>query len=318
MRLDPIFYKYTLKFRILSVILIIIILLPSCTNHSKIKKVKVAIPDSLLVEDLHKGLHEKLVKKLYRFIDVILEKKLVRKAIDIFYDSYNMALLRRISFPVTERQNPVMYNLVQKACQVLHVDEDVQVFIIYDSEMNVFVMNIEKPIIVITSTLCEYMPLDELIFVIGHELGHIKCEQILIDVLFQALSNISSGTLNSVIVALLSSVGFLRYLRTAEEIADRAGLIACQDIEIAQRALMRLLTGSKKKKFYKYMDLNAYLQKYKEDVDSENWFTKIRIIKKVLSLTHPFIPERITALREYWNSKYYKSIISNSKNSFVY
>src|SRR5919109_1346921 len=98
----------------------------------------------------------------------------------------------------------------------------------------------------------EYAP-EELLFVIGHECGHIHNHHVtyrtLAAVLLEggkeAALKRQHPTLDAVAQALKLFIGtaLAAWSRRAELTADRAGLICCRDLVTAQRALARLMLG---------------------------------------------------------------------------
>ena len=79
-----------------------------------------------------------------------------------------------------------------------------------------------------------------------------------------------------------------RWSRCAEITCDRAGLICCSDLAVAQMALAKLTTGGVDK--LQGINLTEYINQI-SNVQS----TPIRLLE--LFQTHPLIPKRIEALR---------------------
>ena len=103
-----------------------------------------------------------------------------------------------------------------------------------------------KPIIVLNSALVELLDEDELRFVIAHELGHALSGHAVYQTLLPRLITIS-GVLSSVP---LGGVGIrvivaalMEWSRKSELSADRAGLLATQDPQVAFRVHMKLASG---------------------------------------------------------------------------
>ncbi len=148
---------------------------------------------------------------------------------------------------------------------------------------------------------------EELRFVIGHELGHVKCGHLeLKSKAFGLLSVIQAINLAVVpdkFQAVLPTLGLGRlytWCRESEISADRAGLLCCGEPKIAYQAIMRLQHG-----------LNAdspWIDPEKADFDAEKvirdfqqWqtqpFVKLILDLKRHVLVHPFVPERLAALK---------------------
>ncbi len=80
----------------------------------------------------------------------------------------------------------------------------------------------------------------------------------------------------------------LRWSRCAEVTCDRAGLICCGDVQAAQSALVKLVTGGAERL------QNINIQEYLKQIDQIQSMP-LRFLE--LGETHPLIPKRIKALR---------------------
>ncbi len=87
---------------------------------------------------------------------------------------------------------------------------------------------------------------EELLFIISHELGHLKFKHILasevVNVSYYFLNFIPTDTLKNIIIN-LSFLTFLKWSRESEISADRLGMILVGSEEIASKALIKLLSG---------------------------------------------------------------------------
>ena len=165
----------------------------------------------------------------------------------------------------------------------------------------------EPHLLVLTSGLYEKYnehP-QELRFIIGHELGHLKCDHIRChtvgSALVHAIVRTDSGvSVKDGLVANLLVGQLLRWFRESEISADRAGLICIGgDEKVAQKALLRLLHGTNEE------DIDPE-KAVREQIDFENErFVKIMRYLRAFGTTHPFIPERCLALRQWKTSSGY-------------
>jgi Zn-dependent protease with chaperone function len=157
----------------------------------------------------------------------------------------------------------------------------------------------EYSFIYLTSGLCKYFTQDEACFVVGHECGHIASKHMVYHTLVWVLTNTTSrylGTLGK-ILSQTAGIPLLAWARRSEVTADRAGLLCCGDITIAERALMRLVAGHAD---IDQVDIEDYLRRYKDMQDfhgASPW--------RQLFTTHPLIPKRIEALRLFARSELY-------------
>jgi len=159
----------------------------------------------------------------------------------------------------------------------------------------------------------------ELKFVIGHELGHVKCGHLELKHkafgLFSAVQAVNLAVVPDRYQAVLPSLGLGRlytWCRESEISADRAGLICCGEPKVAYQAIMRLQHGLNKDR--PWIDPEA------PDFDAEGviksfqqWqyqpFVKLILDLKRHVLVHPFVPERLAALKAWADTGAYRAIL---------
>jgi Zn-dependent protease with chaperone function len=77
---------------------------------------------------------------------------------------------------------------------------------------------------------------DELLFILGHELAHIKCGHCK----YLVLTNATVDTIVNQGIAALADVAFKFWSRKAEFTCDRGGVLACRNPQAAMKALAKL------------------------------------------------------------------------------
>ncbi len=149
---------------------------------------------------------------------------------------------------ISENQFPELHNMMQEASRILDIPAP-EFYIDQNPVVNAYTTGVEKPFVCVTSGLIELMTEDEIMAIIGHELGHIKCGHILYQMvarclkpLFEIISSMTFGIGKFVGVGL--ELALLQWSRKAELSADRAGLLAVQDPEIMMNALMKIAGGA--------------------------------------------------------------------------
>jgi len=87
--------------------------------------------------------------------------------------------------------------------------------------------------------------------------------------------------------------------------ADNAGLICCQNLRAAEVTLVRLALNIEKGKIGR-IDVDEFLrQREAEDLSK---FSEMMLLWRQLQREHPFVPDRILQLREYYQSRAYQHI----------
>ncbi len=107
--------------------------------------------------------------------------------------------------------------------------------------MNAYTFGMVEPqVVVVYAGVFSIMDADELRFIIGHELGHIRLGHTWLNSLVGGMAGIPSPY----VAAILLYIAFRWWNRACEYSADRAGLLACGKPEKAASALIKLVGGS--------------------------------------------------------------------------
>ena len=225
---------------------------------------------------------------------------------------------------VTEKQFAWVKSEVDACAEILHISPSPAVFIVGKGGMKADAVNFKTPFIVLPSELIDKSSPKALRFAIGRQMGHIKCDH----VFYKVLTSGTTGSLGFVLgkwgqellnsfFEKISDLALVDWILAHEMSADRAGLIACQDLAVAQRALLNFKLAIS----FKGIKLNVedYLEQAKtaqekQGLISENlpepvqkgigrWQRSER-----LESEHPFIFQRIKALQAYAESEAYQKL----------
>ena len=113
---------------------------------------------------------------------------------------------------------------------------------------NAFTGGVERPYITLRSGIVNNLTDEQLYYLIGHELGHIKADHVLYfsvaAVLGQILELLGRRTLGASDVASYALIAaFCEWSRQAEFSADRAGLVVSQSLDDSLGSLISLTAG---------------------------------------------------------------------------
>ncbi len=189
-----------------------------------------------------------------------------------------------------------------------------ELYLTTDPTLNAYTVGTRRTCIVLHSQLVETMTLDELTFVVGHELGHIKCSHGLYRLLGDLL--IRYWDLVSSMIA-VPGLGLLRvpmllayweWFRRAELTCDRAGLLCVQDLEIGLRALSKL--AGKVAGYEDEFSTEAALKQSEASKEAKNKLVLLVSILESAENTHPFVPTRLKRLAEFAASEQYPKILA--------
>ncbi len=151
---------------------------------------------------------------------------------------------------VTHKSMPSQAELFEQACHALNWNStETHFFVYYDPHLNAFTTGSKEPVVMATSALVDELSPEELLFVLGHELGHYLCGhcrcQTLARYAMGATAFAAEASLGIAGLGIISRPLLLGWSRQAEFSADRAGLLACQNFEAASAVYMKLAGAPK-------------------------------------------------------------------------
>ncbi len=216
---------------------------------------------------------------------------------------------------VGPRQCKRIHDLLREACDVLNVPEP-QLYLDQNPIVNAFTFGTEQPFIVLQSGLIDFLSEEELLCVIAHELGHIKCGHVLykmmanfLSIIIEMIGDATFGIGSLVGAGLL--VALYEWDRKAELSSDRAGLLVVQDLDVSINVLMKLAGGSRK--IFDQMDREEFLRQAEDyrELDSSA-LNQIYKFLQVYRRTHPFPALRAKEIKMWAETGAYESIIDGS------
>lgn len=220
---------------------------------------------------------------------------------------------------ITKEFYPTIYGLLDKACSVLNLDYRPLLYTRRNDEINAFTVGVENPIIVINTGTIELCSEDELLYIIGHEIGHIKSRHTLyhqVGDFLPVMADMITG-LGSLITFPLQ-LALFRWARMSEFTADRAGLLACQNFASACRMMMK--AAGVPSNYYKEMQIEAFIEQAREFelLDYEKLNQAIKFLS-VMDSSHPWLVMRAAELIKWVESGEYENVLerNSSYKAFV-
>lgn len=206
-------------------------------------------------------------------------------------------------FRVTQATSPDVYHIYKKALKRLDISAEYPLFAKADYEYNAYTTGGSSPYVVIHSSMLKNLDEEELLFVLGHELGHVKSGHLIYYVMAQQINTLISMIPVPGIDVAATGIQFalIHWARMHEFTADRAGALAAGSIEAGQRGLGCLLGVDEKIPGIRIgiddlLAQNASFEETKEDL-----FGKIISASMILQSSHPWTVSRIQALEEWKN-----------------
>jgi Zn-dependent protease with chaperone function len=196
---------------------------------------------------------------------------------------------------VTARDAPALAALVAETGARLGV-EPVHVFVAPRGELNAYTFGLSSPkVVVLYSALLNRMDADELRFILGHEMGHIRLGHTELNSLVGGMAGIPSPP----VAGILLTMAFLWWNRACEYSADRAGLLACGKLHKAISALVKLTAGAEAR-------TPADLERALRLIEAEDDHAIGNLLEALT--THPMTVRRIDELQRYASSSQYRHL----------
>jgi Zn-dependent protease with chaperone function len=210
-------------------------------------------------------------------------------------------------------QAPKLYQMLRECCEILDIPEPE--LYIQQGEVNAYTSGHNRPYIVLETGLLGMMDDDEIMAVIAHELGHIKCGHVLykqiarmISPLIEMVGKITLGVGN--LVGMGIEAALIAWDRKSELSADRAALLTIQDPKPCISMLMKLSGGTRR--WNEQLSIEQFLNQarsYREGLDESMLDRFYRFIANS-GRTHPVCVERARELDGWVNSQEYNHILN--------
>ncbi|MBN2440286.1 MAG: M48 family metallopeptidase [Spirochaetales bacterium] len=213
---------------------------------------------------------------------------------------------------VSERQFPLYYKQLRDACDILDSPYLPEMFIAQNPIMNAGAFGVNKPFIVLNSSIIEKLTEEESLAIIGHELGHCLSGHALYHTLLNLLIFISRVLLGILRIPISEIIlqgiiyGLLEWYRKSELSADRAGLLVVQNPNVSYQVLMKLAGGTK----VEQMDINEFFQQAADYECTGDIVDSVYKILLLIQQTHPFPVLRLTELKTWIDKGDYNKILA--------
>ncbi|OHX65407.1 M48 family metallopeptidase [Flammeovirga pacifica] len=231
------------------------------------------------------------------------EDKEIQKTINEIKDNNPVFKSRRhllkSSLRLTKALAPNLHEIADHCIDILKLKSSIEFFVYQSNKFNAacYPPEEDKLYIIISSGMLENFTKEELLFVVGHEIGHVLFEHFKYPV-----SHILEVGCN--ILSPLHAMKLYAWNRNAEISADRAGLLCCGNFEVVAKTFFKLSSGVTSNSLD--FKLNEYIKQFVDleavmndsNHDPSDWYS-----------THPFNPLRIKALELFNKSETLKQFI---------
>jgi len=240
-------------------------------------------------------------------------EKLARKYNKHAVERYSRLMYTGSYLRISETNFPDILDKLKEACDILDLRDVPEIYIQWDYSVDGFTTGSEKPLIVLTSGALDLLNDAELLYVIGHEVGHIKSGHMLyheMAIVFPILGDVIGGATLGIggLVFTGLELALLYWYRMSEFTADRAGLLACQNEDAVITALMKM--SGVPQNFYDKIDKEGFIKQAEEFKGFDyNALDKIGKTVMIMDKTHPWTVMRASEILKWVDSGKYEDLL---------
>ena len=225
---------------------------------------------------------------------------------------WNVVELCGSAFHVTNKSCPELYRLAENTAKILEIDIMPEIYTKWTYGLNAYTTGYkEDTILVLYSGAVDLLPDSELKYIIGHEMGHIKSGHVLYHVMAGVINQViqQMGLLAGAATPIQLGLGY--WNRMSEFTADRAGLLACQDLNAALGAIMKM--AGIPQKYFNVADPSVFAEQAQEFL-TRYGDTANAIIRNISILddSHPWTVMRAAELIKWVESGEYDNILNGT------
>lgn len=212
---------------------------------------------------------------------------------------------------VTAKSMPQVYRQLLESCRILGMREIPSFSVDWWFGIGGFTVGEKHRRMVLQSGTIDLLSPEELFFMIGHELGHMKCGHkryhMLTEALYMPLVNSDLKIWMSLI-----KMPLLNWYRYSDFTADRMGLLCCQDLRVALSTMIKM--AGLPKKYHNEIDIEAFIRQA-ADFNNNHTCSIDRLIKylSINAASMPWLVLRAVELLKWYQSGEYDKIINQNK-----
>ncbi len=244
-------------------------------------------------------------------LDLLIRSVLGSMAEQVFYlDNISASVL------VGAEQLPDIHNLLVEACQILDLEVP-QLYVRQHPVPNAytFAMRGKQPFIVLHTALIELLNPPEIQAVIGHELGHLKCDHSVYLTLANLLTIAASQFPFAEWLLPTLRTQIMEWVRCAEFTCDRAALLVAQDARVVVSLLMKLSGGSPT--LSPRLNVDAFLAQARAyDAAAASDIGEVMKQLRSQSLTHPLPVLRAREIDRWFQTPDYGALLNSSTKRY--
>jgi Zn-dependent protease with chaperone function len=204
---------------------------------------------------------------------------LVKKFYELGIEKFLQLQFVGSNLKITPSSLPDIYEILEDTCDVLNLRATPDFYIRHDhyiggtqaitNNLQGITTGVDHPLVAVSAECIECFSKEELSFILGCEIGRIKSQHILYKEIASLLPLVSA-MLGSMTLGvnftepMVQGLGLalLQWYRWSEFTADRAGLLACQDLTTAMRAMAKI--AGLPKKYFDSFEIDDFITQARE------------------------------------------------------
>lgn len=227
--------------------------------------------------------------------------------------NWHLIELQGSHFRITRESCPELYSLIKEVEETLDITDRPKIYTKWGYAINGYTTGTkDNTLMMLNSGAVDLLTDNQLKYVVGHEMGHIKSNHVLYHMMAEFLPSIISLIPGANILTAPIQLALLYWQRMSELTADRAGLLACQDKEAALEAIVKM--AGLPLKYLDNINEEAFLKQAEEFAKMHEGFINGAMANlTIMTSTHPWTVYRAAELVKWINSGEYDRILSDIK-----
>lgn len=239
-------------------------------------------------------------------------KTVVDKTVGSIMEKYAAVEYSGEGINVSSQSLPTLNSQIREACRILDMKEIPNCSINWFYHIGSFSVGEKSKRIVFPSGSIDLLTPEELNFLIGHELGHMKCGHKTYHMLTEAMYRPMVGTDLELIMSLIK-MPLLNWYRVSDFTADRMGLLCCQDIEVAIKTMIKM--AGLPKKYHNQIHIKSFIQQAIDfNKNHSGLFDEMVKYLSINAACMPWLVQRAAELLIWYQSGEFDRILNKSKS----
>lgn len=229
------------------------------------------------------------------------------------YVNWHLIELQGSHFRITHESCPELYSLIKEVEETLDITDRPKIYTNWGYNINGYTTGTkDNTLMMLNSGAIDLLTENQLKYVVGHEMGHIKSNHVLYHMMAEFLPSIISLIPGAKILSTPIQLALFYWQRMSELTADRAGLLACQDKNATLQAIVKM--AGLPLKYFDNINEDAFLAQAEEFKKMHEGFINGAMANiSIMTSTHPWTVYRAAELIKWINSGEYDRILSSTK-----